>query len=533
MSSGSEELKITPHKSKYKVKLFAISDPELSEDVVLHPTAIESINIIQDFESCFQPIVQICCVLPPMVLDFINTHQETMSFILRLQEIDYLSSNVNTIDDNFNDNGAVDICNGKYIQISADTTKMPNKNAYMAAGEIIDGKREESTKSILVHGSNLQNYTSKVNIFIWKESDLYNLRAQVNGVYNNASIADTCANLLTENGFSRVLMFPPDNTENFSQLIIPPMAMMNVFNFMQERLGVYNSGILFFSDIYRTYIIDKSGECKATEDNEYPKVIFPVVDDNRIESQTTGTAQLDEKKEYHNMVKISSVGSRSLSSVNDILQGNNNRYIDSKNNEITTVSGSGRQRGSGCVNITNDNEGTSYNKSSQANSINELAQNLQITGLRDYSYKAMTPNKTYIFSFTNRDQYSLNGYYRLTVAKHVISRIGQGDEMTILGVMEFTRKKVLSENERQEITYDVFKTAELSDTAVQDSQSKATEINKQDPSYQQSETNQIAEGKRQAPTTSQPTVAPNTTTPSTTTTKQPTDVGAPIPLDER
>ena len=107
MSSGSEELKITPHKSKYKVKLFAISDPELSEDVVLHPTAIESINIIQDFESCFQPIVQICCVLPPMVLDFINTHQETMSFILRLQEIDCLSSNINTIDDNFNDESII------------------------------------------------------------------------------------------------------------------------------------------------------------------------------------------------------------------------------------------------------------------------------------------------------------------------------------------------------------------------------------------------------------------------------------------
>ena len=61
------------------------------------------------------------------------------------------------------------------------------------------------------------------------------------------------------------------------------------------------------------------------------------------------------------------------------------------------------------------------------NTISEMNIQIKINILTDYKYLALSPNKSFIFSFKDKDFYELNGYYRLIKAKHFFTREGAGE----------------------------------------------------------------------------------------------------------
>ena len=502
------EPKLENHKYRYKVSTFEIEtkDPAFADQnyrITLAPICIKTISLLSNFDQFLQPVMEVTAVLPPPVVDYIRVHKDEISFIIRIDMVDFLSgANMHSggSDKDYADNGVEELCKDKFIFVTPDTMKTPNLGEYIDVSDVLASNEKASEiKGIIKAGHNSANYTQEQHLFLWKEHDLYTVRKQVNAVYSSATIANAASSILSDNGFNHVLLAPPTNNETFGQLLIPPMTMMNVFRFMQSQYGMYSTDVIFFNDIWRTYVIDKSGECKAHEENEFTKNIISVVPSRSEHSQSTGTSMLTEKKEFHTKVDVKACAVRSLSSINDVLQGNTNMYIDSRNNEVTTVSGAGEQRGEGCVNVTTDREGSPYTKSRQANAVSELALNMRIDGLNDYNYTAFSPNKAFIISFKDKDFYQYNGYYRLMNATHIITREGQGDQMRITGLFEFTRKKALSEEERKTIDYDVFRTAQVTEEGKEEAKKNGEENKVNDPSYKQSQENKVAEGKVEAP----------------------------------
>ena len=500
------EPQLQPHKARYKVTTFSLytKDQKYADQngiIELNPVCIKRLFIIQDFDQFLQPVIQMDVLLPALILDYMREHRDEISFIIRIDIVDFISAGQNQKFDanDYKENGSDILCNAHFVTFMPDNMKTPNLGEYKEVAAIQRGD-DSVGDDITKCGQNMANYKEESIFFIWKEHDVYTLRKQVNAVYSSVTIGDAASSMLSDNGFEKVLIAPSDNTETFGQLIIPPMTMMNVFRFLQNQYGMYNTDVLFFNDIWRCYVIDRSGECKAHEDNEYTKTIFSVVDSRSEYSKDTGTSTLDEKFEYHMKLDIMQIAVRSLSSINDVITGNTAMYIDSRNNEVTTVSGAGDQRGEGCVNVTTDHEGTQYTKSKHANNVSELAMNLKVTGVKDYNYTALSPNKAFVFNFKNKDFYKYNGYYRLMKATHILTREGNGDQMGITGIFEFTRKKELAEEERKTIDYDVFRTAQVTEEGKEQAASQAEENTaKKDPSYAQSENNKIAEGKMEAP----------------------------------
>ena len=510
-----QEPSLVSHMYRYRVTTFQIDtkdDPAYKEEnyrINLNPACVKTIELIQIFDNgdkpCLQPIMHMKAVLPPPVVDYINLNVNKISFILRIDMVDFLGGFQNQLagagEEDYAENGVETLCDDKFITIVSDTMKTPNLDEYRSVSDIMEAReRAGDTTNLLEAGHNFANYTSEFEMDLWKENDLYALRKQINAVYSSFTVGDAAMSLLSDNGFKRVLIAKSTNNERFGQLIIPPMAMMNSMRFLQNQYGMYNTDITFFADIWRTYVIDKSGECKAYEENEFTKTIFTVVPTRSEYSQDSCTSNLDEKKEYHMLVDIRKVATRSKSSVNDVLQGNNNMYIDARNNEVTTVKGAGEQRGEGCVNVTTDNEGSAYTKMRQANEISELAMNLRIVNITEYNYGALSPNKAFIFNFKDKDFYIYNGYYRLMKIIHVLTRIGSGEHMNITCLSaEFTRKKALSEDERKTIDYDVFRTAQVTEEGKKEAEQNGADNKTKDPSYQQSQDNKVEEGKMDAP----------------------------------
>ena len=547
--SQEQALTLSAHKAKFKVETFNVKTPDLEEPIELATECINRIVIIQDFDKNIQPIFMVNAVLPPLIINFILSNKMNVSINLRLQEIDYISADEQfNLNGDWKENGTLDICNDDFILFSADGSKVPNLSDYQRITEAVNGKELPDLMSqIRSTAFNQANYTQEYPLYLWKESDLYNMRKVVNVVYGGVTLADAAASLLSDNGFQNVLMAPPDNGSTISQMIIPPMYMMNVFEFLQTQYGMYSTDVNFFSDIYRTYVIDRSGDAKAYEDGEYTKSIFSVVSAYNELAQSEGTSTLDEKFEFHTLVGIDKINVRSLSEMNDILSGNNGMFIDSNNNNVTTINNAGNQRGSGLTNITVDQEGTEYNKQRMANMINEMVLGLQVNDLTDYNYTAYTPNKSFIFNFKEKEYYDYNGYYRLTKAIHVLDRLSAGDQMSITGRFDFVRKKALTEEERAAIEYDVFRTAEVTEEGQTEAASAADENNANDATYAQSEDNQVKEGLKDGGD-SQQTVETTNNSPTTTVsgesssmpnTQESSSSGyqqgspAPVPLDER
>ena len=504
------EPQLETHKYRYKVTTFTIEtkDPAFADQkylIPLAPICIKTIMLLANFDQFLQPVMKITAILPPPVVDYIRVHKDEISFILRIDMVDFLSGANNQAggsDKDYAENGTEILCDDKFIFITPDTMKQPNLGEFIEVSDVLASNEKASEiKGIVKAGHNTANYTQEQHIFLWKEHDLYTLRKQVNAVYSSVSIGDAASSMLSENGFNHVLIAPPTNGEKFGQLLIPPMTMMNVFRFLQSQYGMYSTDVIFFNDIWRTYVIDKSGECKAHEENEFTKNILSVVPSRSEHSQFTGTAKLTEKKEFHTKVDVKACSIRSLSAINDVLQGNTNMYIDSRNNEVTTVKGAGEQRGGGCVNVTTDREGSPYTKSRQANDVAELALNMRVDGIYDYNYTSFSPNKAFVFNFKDKDFYLYNGYYRLMNAKHVLTREGQGDQMRITGLFEFTRKKALSEEERKTIDYDVFRTAQVTEEGKNEAKKNGEDNKTSDPSFKQSQDNKVAEGKVETPKT--------------------------------
>jgi len=509
-NTKKQEPNLEPHMYRYKVKTFTIetnNDPDYKDQnylIELNPVAIRTIKIVQDFDNDIHPIMEITVVLPPPVIDYIDVHMNEIKFILRIDMIDFISptnDQAGGSDNDYAENGVDILCNDKFITVMPDAMKMPNLNEYRLVSDVLSATNNaKDTKNLLAAGGNVANYTMERNYFLWNEHDLYVTRKQVNVVYSSITVGDAASSMLSDNGFKKVLIAQASNNERFGQLIIPPMSMMNVFRFLQNQYGMYNTDVIFFTDIWRTYVIDRSGECTAHEDGEYTRTIFSFVSSASDYSRDTGTSELVEKKEYHVTTDIGNVATRSLSSVHDVIQGNTSMYIDSRNNEVTTVKGASEQRGEGCVNVTTDREGTSFTKKQQANAVAELGLNMKISGLKAYNYFSLSPNKSFIMNFKDKDFYQYNGYYRLMNCTHILTREGGGDQMNIMLLgMELTRKKALSEDERKTIEYDVFRTAQVTEEGKDEAKKNGEENRTEDPSYKQSESNKIDEGKKDAP----------------------------------
>lgn len=80
------------------------------------------------------------------------------------------------------------------------------------------------------------------------EQDIYEIRhKQFNGLLKNVTLKDAIhysANML---GIKNISMVEPDNTRVYASLSLPPMLdISNVFDFLQERYGIYSKGLVYY-----------------------------------------------------------------------------------------------------------------------------------------------------------------------------------------------------------------------------------------------------------------------------------------------
>lgn len=423
--------KLVQRRFKYKVSTFQVLIPD-KEPIEIITTAINRMVLSRLYDECIHPILEIKTLLPPKIHETIIKNKSTVNIRFRLQSEAYDIENklIET----------KDLLNGIFAIITPDETPFHDKPLYEETNKNNGGNGTGDDKMVF----NIADYTVEYDLSLWVESDLYAMRDTVNAVYNNCTMSTAMGNIFAQSGVNKILISPLDNQNSYGQVIIPPMNLMNVPKYLEQTYGTYYCGTEMFYDYRCLYLLNKNGICDAYEQGEYKRTNFSIFDPTKSKMASVGTFESPEDKEYHMFVEPTHIDVKTPGHATDQVTGNNVVIVDPKNNETTEVMGAGNQRGKGNAKVITDKFGNEYNKSVILSNINE--NNLHLNCLiYDYNDFALTPNKEFVFNFTDKEKAQYSGFYRIISSNTTFTKKGESYEIT--GVHEFAFKTGLSSDD--------------------------------------------------------------------------------------
>lgn len=426
------------HRYRYRVDAWQVLIPG-QEPIDMVPSAIQNIFLTQLYDEAIHPILEIKTLLPPRLHEAIVNHKNDVNIRFRLVAVDINNQN----------SGYHDIINDTFIVLIDDEAPFQESKLYDKTNEAQGGKGSGTSSGIKAedkHWYNVSDYTESYEISLWRERDLIAMRKTVNEIYNDCTLSSALGHILGNAGIDKMLISPLNNDKQYPQVIIPPMNLMNVFEYLQQTYGTYYFGTMSFYDYRCLYILNKSGACDCYEQGEYRKTIITAIDNSNSSSKATGTFESPDEQEYVMYVDPENISVQTPSTTQDLIAGNNVTIVDSGNNETTEVSGAGKQRGMGNSTIVSDKFGNDFNKSVMLSEINE--RNLHLSCyLLDHDLFAMTPNKEFVVYFTDKEKGKYNGYYRLTSAVAAFTKAG--GMFNCAGQYDFAFKSGLGSDEVQ------------------------------------------------------------------------------------
>jgi hypothetical protein len=140
------------------------------------------------------------------------------------------------------------------------------------------------------------------DMFFFYEDSLNLLRKLVSGVLINVDIKNTILfglNKLYSGG--NVFLCEPDNTTKYEQIIIPPSNISEFLRNLNDIYGIYKSGIRFFFDLEKCFIIpgDLNNRKLPIAEDEYDTVFIDVVESSKARLEFIGCFKDDEEERYH------------------------------------------------------------------------------------------------------------------------------------------------------------------------------------------------------------------------------------------
>lgn len=113
--------------------------------------------------------------------------------------------------------------------------------------------------------------SSQTYILVQKES-MKASKKILNCVLKKATMTSATAMLLSNAECKNVLMANFDNIEEYKELIIPPLPLLESINYLRNMYGFHKEDTTVFMDIGTTYIIRKDGLCTAFRNREQTNV---------------------------------------------------------------------------------------------------------------------------------------------------------------------------------------------------------------------------------------------------------------------
>ena len=410
---------------KYRVKKFQLLIPD-EDPINLLPEAIDMITLIKEYDAAYHPILQVTTLLPPLIYQKIKNKKDEVQFRLRILKCQFTKGG--------SENKKKEFINETFNIIMNEDTDFKDEELYKDANP---AAKDQGAKTKTVFG--LNDYTLQYTFYFWKKSDLDTMRKTVNGIFSETDISTVMGNLLSDSDVKKVLISPMDNETSYSEIRLPPMALLKVPEYLDRVYGLYYSGSYVFLDYRCLYFLSRNGVCDAKEDDEYTRTIMKVAKANDSKKNSSGIKEDKENKFYlidvsPDVINIVEPGKTD----NYANGGDNSKSINSSAGESVEMENLSGNSNNSDGKVKSNNYGNPYTLTVDACNTIEKSR-VAMVQLYDYDEDAFTPNKEFVITFDDKKYKDKNGFYRIVESRHILVKSSSND-LEITGEHKFVYK---------------------------------------------------------------------------------------------
>lgn len=297
--------------------------------------------------------------------------------------------------------------------------------------KMYDKKMYELQKEIEQTDHPMSSFAEPYDFFLFKDSDLSASKGLINTVITAGNMTDISTYMLSASGSTKILMSPMNNNATHTEVILPPLSVIQRLDYLEKQYGMYDHGMMLFYDFERTYMIDKNVECTAWETGEYKDVVIEIFKTSSMHAITPGCFKDEDNKCYIIHAPKDCYTANTNSVINDQLSGNNMIVVDAGKGNVTNVKPDVQQRGSGTQKVYIDRFDNKYTKKSMEYRAIEN-DNIVTMNLNNIDITALTPNKRFKLVFEDTEvQKKTGGFYRLSRMVCIFEKHGEDYLMSV------------------------------------------------------------------------------------------------------
>lgn len=281
-----------------------------------------------------------------------------------------------------------------------------------------------------------------LDVFLFNQSLLNASNSNVNKVFTSDTLQRCVAALLTETKHKKVLMSKFENSEVYTELLIPPLPVYKALIYLDQYYGFYKKGAMIYYDADVLYILNLNGKITAKREDEWIETTILV---SSLENTTPSNPMVRKENEKINYISISEtqINSQKFSINKNSEIGSEAKIVITDDVEVDTVEADQSY-------ISQRNETIVYRRKDDNKYTTDIMKArmeenecLMYISIENVDISAFTPNKIYQIIFeetTKQEKYGKNKY-RLAYAYHNIITEG---ELYMRSVSQIMLKKVSS-----------------------------------------------------------------------------------------
>lgn len=379
-------------------------------------------SILHDYIHHFFPIIKIELVLEAELFYNIVKNKNEAKFSLRIDKFFFNGDNDKSLYRKFIDD---------VFEVIQDENE-EDMEASLRRDEAESNYRNTTNSQL----NRMEAATNKVAFHLSKASIINGTKVNINKLLLKVNVVDCISYLFTEAKINNLVMAPPDNTNKYDYILLPPMSMLKSLQFLDTYYGIYKASSIMYFGIDYTYIIPYNGLCKAFATGEIQNV-------NIIVPRSTNVSKMSEIAPILNNVTATiEVGSGTIeilnSSIsNNVLNANDIEVVDpssgttnSKGSKAKVKIGTNKR----VLENRTENEFTSEMYVAQSNALTTTIK----ARASDFDLQVLGPNRSYQFLFEDSSYtQKYKGKYILVREEHVFSK--HGEDLVVDSVLYFNK----------------------------------------------------------------------------------------------
>lgn len=390
--------KLKPY--RYAIEQFGFIVKGESKPISVDKEQVKSITIIKDYDNDFLPIINIKMAIDVRDYHKILTNVETTVLDMKITKYKYDAELLNDV---FKEQFLF----GKFMLFVEETTPFFDKSFV-------------TEKANLEAQADLPDNKDK---FVEFEFHVFNIdhlsryKTPLNVVFKGAKIDDMILYGLNTCGIDAALMTPSHNKSSYNDLIFPPCTLQGYLYSIQNRCGIYTTGLRIFQDLNALYILDRSPDCTAFKKNEV-KDVYILINSEMDENAIKTGCYLDSKGKKYIVSSTSQnvrISTPSLTLKELLYDGV--KVVNSKSNSVKEQRFNLKSIGTRPnFKILEDRYNNPYLVSSQQTALEENNTLIEID-MDDIDFDILTMNKCFVLKFSDADiAKSIGGKYRISSA---------------------------------------------------------------------------------------------------------------------